>query len=119
MSEYYEALNTCDQVIFDLWGAINDYLPDHNGEYIIAWDLSECEYIRNSIHAAADAVLSTMMANHVSYEVHTAIDSYDAAFKQKDIAGCKAALMKCCKVFRDIRIVCQRVKSDMKKKGVA
>lgn len=110
MSEYFEALETCDCAIFDLWGAINDLLPDYKGEYLEEWSLGDCEYINNQLHSTADTILSTVMRDHCAYEVHRAIDAWDNAYKNKNIPACKAAFEKCCGEFRRIRIVCQRAK---------
>ena len=118
MSDYVKDLQICSDAIFDLWREVNDHLPDYNGKYLIDWDLTECNYIKDSLHAAASTVLSTVMMDHVAYEVRSAIDTYDAAFKKKDIAKCKAAFLNCCEVFREIRIVCQRAKTQIIKQEV-
>ena len=117
MSNYYNALETCDQAIFDLLGAINDHLPDGDGIYLFDYTWGDCEYIYSEIHKTTDIILSTIMRYHVTHELLNAVNTYDIAFSKKDINGCKVALMKCYHAFREIRIVCQRAKKEISVKG--
>ena len=110
MSEYREALEKCDLAIFNLWGAINDLLPDANGIYLEDWTLSDCEYLQKEFHEAANNIFSSVLTNHFSYEVRHALNMFDSALEKKDIAQCKVGCRECCKVFHEIRIVCQRSK---------
>ncbi len=117
MSEYFESLEKCDRTIFDLWGAINDLLPDMQGNYLDEWSLSDCEYLHKHLHITADTILSTVMYNHCAYEIHCAMDVWDKAFevanKTGDVSPCKAALDKCYNTFHEIRIVCQKAKPKL------
>lgn len=110
MSEYREALEKCDLAIFNLWGAINDLLPDNAGNYLEEWTLADCEYLQKEFHIAANSIFSSVLTNHFSYEVRNSLNMFDSALEKKDIKQCKSRCLECCKVFHEIRIVCQRSK---------
>ena len=118
---YQMALETCDREIFYLWGSINDFLPDANGEYLEEWTMSDCEYIQKRFKETADVILGTELADHCTCELTTALDAYDkvvdAAKKTADVSRCKVAAIHCVDVFHEIRMVCQRARRVIAARG--
>lgn len=112
MSDYKKDLQTCDWEIFNLWGDINDYLPDENGEYLEPWTIEDCKYLQSKFHNAANVILGTVMKDHCSYEIHQALNCYDSALeltiKHNDPSRCQQVIAECVRTFREIRIACQR-----------
>lgn len=112
MNKYIEAKNICLPALREFRNDINDHLPDTLGEtdYLIDWQLEDCEYVQKCINRTAEIILSTCMADHNSYELHNLMSEYVTAIKNKDIRKCQLLLEKALEIFNMIRIALKAIR---------
>ena len=112
MSPYIEAKNICRPALLEFRENVDMYLPDTPGEsdYLVEWDLDDCETVQRRINETIDVILSTCMANHVSYELHNIRRDYAEAIKNSDIRKCQSLRNKVILEFRKILIALKAIK---------
>ena len=112
MSKYLEAKRVCMPALMDFRRDINDYLPDTLGctDYMVDWQLEDCEHVQRRIDRTIDVILSTCMADHNSYELRTLQSEYVDAIKNKDIRKCQLLLEDALRIFNMIRIALKAIK---------
>ena len=116
-NKYHSAKRICLDALWDFRCDVNEYLPDNpeSADLVFTgadWDLKACAYIQHCIDRVVDIILSTCMADHVSYELHCCQDAYAAALKEKDIRRCQRALLDFMDEARIIHAVCKAIPED-------
>ena len=114
VSKYQEAKQKCLEALREFRCDVNDHLPDTAGgdDYYINWTLEDCEYIQRCINRAIGVILSTCMADHVSYEFHTIQNTYATALKEKDINKCRRVLNGVMEEFAMIHAACKAISKE-------
>lgn len=115
--KYLSAKRICLDALQVFRCDVNDYLPDnpHSTDLIFTgadWDAGDCNYIQRCIDRVVDAVLSTCMADHCSYDLHIVQDAYTKAAKKKDIPLCQRALLDFMEEVRIVHAACKSIPSD-------
>ncbi len=109
-SVYAEAKPICINAILDFKWYINDHLADGFGKYIIDWNMSEAEYVGEQIDDVISIILSTVMRDHVTYELTDVQRKYHHALKNKNIEMCKKCLNDAVNELNTVGIVLSRCK---------
>lgn len=110
-SDYAQATEICRQALHTFRMDVNDYLPDYRTAdmwrdmYRYPWDVDSIQEVYDLFIHAAHSVLSTVMANHISYEIHCCDQKFREAVENKSIIEGQAALKDAMRVFGDLLYV--------------
>lgn len=110
MKDYVEAKGICLSALKEFRDDIEVMLPDDKGEYLFAWDLTDCKTVKNLIDCAVVKILSTCMVHHVALELRGVQEDYSSAFKSKDIRRCQRVLTRAVEAFNGVFWACQAIK---------
>ena len=118
-NKYLSARRICLDALREFRCEVNEYLPDNpEGPVLVftgagEWDQDGCSYIQRCINRVVDTILSTCMADHVSYDLHMVQDTYNQALKEKDVQRCQRALLDFMEEARIIHAACKAIPKEV------
>ena len=109
-NNYTEAKRICVDKLREFYYNINDFLPNPDGSYFIAWSMEDALYVQRRINAAIAAILSTCMRHHVAFEMDNIQKDMGKAIKSKSIPEAKRVLNNAVREFSYVLAACKAIK---------
>ena len=109
--EYESAFEICHEALRTFRADINDYLPEsvmpniEDAEYLYPWDVDSIREVYDIFIRATNKILSTVMANHITFELRCCEEDLHRAIENKPIPDGQRALRKIMHTFGDLAYV--------------
>ena len=111
-NNYMEAKRICTDELREFYCDINDFLPNPDGSYFVAWSMEDALYVQRRINAAIATILSTCMRCHVAFEMDNIQKDMAEAIKAKNIPEVKRVLNNAVREFSYVLAACKAIKSE-------
>ena len=111
-SNYMDAKRICVDELREFYYDINDFLPNPDGSYFVAWSMEDALYVQRRINVAITTILSTCMRYHVAFEMDNIQKDMTEAIKAKNIPEAKRVLNNAVHEFSHVLAACKAIKGE-------